>query len=124
MALAEAAEGGHPMRKLLLAAALLLAIGTSAQATQSYCAVVKPTPDGFVNLREGPGTRFPIIRHLRPYDSVLVDTGKCRAGICDQSGRWQFIESVPRIDGQSDEEKQHFTQGWIRERYIKQITCP
>jgi hypothetical protein len=92
----------------------------AASATESSCAVVKPTPDGFVALRRGPGANFPIVQRLRPYDSLWVDTGKCRQNLCDESRKWQFIESVPRLD----QNEQSLTQGWIHSTYIQQIVCP
>ena len=106
-----------------LALLCLLASTSSALATSTYCAVVKQTPDGFVALRAGPGTKFPIRQRLQPYDFVWVDTGSCRENKCDEGRKWQFIEGVTRLDGPFNEAKR-FTQGWVFARYIKQITCP
>lgn len=102
---------------------LLLSLATDARSTQTYCAVVKPTSDGFVALRAGPGIKFSIRERLQPFDFVWVDTGSCREDLCDESRTWVFIEGVPRLDGPAGSER-NFTQGWIRDRYIKTIACP
>ena len=105
-------------------AALCLLVSTSrGQSTATYCAVVKPTTDGFVALRTGPGTTFSIRQRLRPFDVVWVDTGSCRGRICDESGKWRFIEGVPRLDGPFNEARR-FTQGWALASFIKQTACP
>jgi hypothetical protein len=48
-----------------LSAVLVAWLATSAQATEDFCAVVLKTPDGFLALREGPGTRFGVKANLR-----------------------------------------------------------
>jgi hypothetical protein len=108
---------------ITFANAFLLALVTDALATQTYCAIVKPTSDGYVALRAGPGTKFTILQRLQPFDFVWVDTGSCRGTLCDESGTWQFVEGVPRLDGALGNERK-FTQGWIRAQYIKTIVCP
>jgi hypothetical protein len=50
-----------------------------------------------------------------------ISTGQCREGICDKSGKWQFVEAVPRLD---EDRQQSFTHGWIYSRYTQQIVCP
>src|SRR5262245_43411571 len=64
------------MKKLLLTsiAALFLATGT-AHATADFCVVVTKTPDGFLALREGPGTQFKMIAKLKPGFPLDADTG-------------------------------------------------
>jgi hypothetical protein len=101
----------------------VLAWVPTALSTQTYCAVVKPTSDGFVALRAGPGTTFSTVERLRPFDFVWMDTASCRGELCDESGQWQFVEGVPRLDGPLGNERT-FTQGWIRSRYVKPIVCP
>lgn len=90
----------------------------------TYCAVVKETSDGFLNLRTGPGTKYPIVTRLLPSDLVWVDTGTCRTvnsvTLCDETGNWKFIEAVPRIDGR---DPTSFTQGWVNSRFIQQVEC-
>jgi hypothetical protein len=51
-------------RSFIVAAVAVFAsmatLSTEAQATEDFCAVVLKTPDGFVALREGPGTQFDV----------------------------------------------------------------
>lgn len=56
------------IRNLLLAGALLAAATGAAEAR--YACAVKPTPDGFVALREGPSTRHPIVARMRAPEMV------------------------------------------------------
>ena len=37
------------------------------------CVEVQPTPDGFLNLRQGPGMDFKVIAKLLPYQRISVD---------------------------------------------------
>jgi len=59
------------MRRLLQTTAcgvlFLLAAALDTSATQTYCAVVRPTPDGFVALRAGPGADYRMVERLRPF---------------------------------------------------------
>ena len=58
-------------------AACLMALATSAEATEDFCAVVLKTPDGFLALRQGPGTRFPVKLKLHQGDVLSADTRRC-----------------------------------------------
>ena len=62
------------MMKTLLTAVALLAFATTAHATEDFCAVVLKTPDGFLALREGPGTQHKMITKLEQGDFLLADT--------------------------------------------------
>ena len=110
-----------------LTVALALSAWTApALATQTYCAVVKRTPDGSAALRAGPGPKFPVVKRLRPLDLVWVDTGVCRDGLCDETRSWVFVEAVPRLDRRAINDKtgreRRYTQGWIRARSIQTRT--
>ena len=59
---------------LLLSLAIVLASITAASATTASCAVVLNTPDGFLALREGPGTQFRIKDKLSPSQTVDIKT--------------------------------------------------
>jgi hypothetical protein len=109
-----------------IAAIVLLLVSTGdALSTQAYCGVLKATTDGFVALRAGPGTRFRIVKRLKPFEAVWLDTGPCREDLCDETGRWKFVEAVPRIDGPTGRGRNHrFTQGWVRSNYVKEVVCP
>lgn len=100
--------------------ALVLPMSDGAFATSTYCAVVGKTPDGFLNVRVGPGVAYGVIARLLPSDFVYVDTGSCKAGLCDEARNWQFVEGVPRLDGN----KEPLSQGWVHSKYIKQVGCP
>lgn len=106
--------------------AAVIALFTSASpvsATSTWCAVVTPTRDGFVALRDGLGANDRQLMLLKPYDSLLMDTGKCWDGKCDETGRWLPVIGVPRIDGPLADAKS-FTRGWVRATYVRQIVCP
>ena len=94
----------------------------TAHATASYCAVVLITPDGFLNLRSGPGATYPIIGKMFSGVQVLVDTGSCRNQLCDETKKWQFVEGVERLDD-PPETAEHFTQGWAIARFTKKVKC-
>jgi hypothetical protein len=56
----------------------VLASVTAGRATTDSCAVVLNTPDGFLALREGPGTQFRIKDKLSPGQTVDITTEDCR----------------------------------------------
>jgi hypothetical protein len=67
-------KGSHQMNSLLLASALaLVSIEAHALADGPACAMVKQTPDGFLNLRADFSMSGKIIAKLRPGDR-LYDT--------------------------------------------------
>jgi Bacterial SH3 domain len=60
---------------LLAGVAALSVLGASAapaHATIDTCAFVKPTPDGFLNLRAEPKMGAKIIRRLKPGQELVV----------------------------------------------------
>ncbi len=65
------------MKKIIIATAIALLGCSAAFATADGCAVVLPTPDGFLALREAPSTRFKVLKRLRPGEHLLVDTATC-----------------------------------------------
>jgi hypothetical protein len=114
------------MKKLILAAALAV-LASSANATVDFCAVVRETPDGFLALREGPGTQFPVVHKLRRGDFLYADDASCERGVCANRNRWTHVLSVPRLDGPpNNPNKAHgsFTSGWVASRYIEWFVCP
>ena len=58
------------MRQILALAALLLALPISAAAQTLY---VSETGVGFLNMRNGPGTQYDVLRRLSPGDRVDVE---------------------------------------------------
>src|SRR5215471_18971411 len=112
------------MKRALLLAVCTAALATSAHATIDFCVVVRNTPDGFLALREGPGTRFRMKARLKPGELLTADTRKCMGEnepICDEKGQWTFINYVPRLD---DGKKERFTQGWVATKFTTQTRCP
>jgi SH3-like domain-containing protein len=66
--------------------------------------VVNVLPDDLLNLRAGPGTRYPVLRRL-PYGRCgLVVTGSCRDNWC------------PIEDGHH--------AGWVHRQYISPVSRP
>jgi hypothetical protein len=73
-------KGGRKGMKyapILFGLAILLASVAAASATTESCAVVLNTPDGFLALRDGPGTRFRMKGKLRPGVVLLITTENC-----------------------------------------------
>ena len=115
----------QPTSFLQTAVALAIALApTSAQATETWCAVTEKTADGFVNLRVGPGASYRIIAQVFPSDLLLIDTAPCRefegTELCDQSGAWVFVEGVATLNQRSRGES---FQGWINSHFIRQVAC-
>jgi hypothetical protein len=102
---------------LLLGLATVLALIGAARATTDSCAVVLNTPDGFLALREGPGTQFRIKDKLRPSQTVGITTEDCiwhRHGNVTCS-KWI---KVFRVDGQTPTSG---WAGWVRSKYIQLV---
>ncbi|WP_407702781.1 SH3 domain-containing protein [Thiorhodovibrio litoralis] len=106
----------------LLAAGILLAEFSHAYATGDWCGTPIKTSDGFVNLRSGPGANHRITGQVHNGDLLRIDTGQCRDDfgtlLCDESGKWVFVQSVDRLRGNAPDQK-----GWINSRYVSQIAC-
>jgi hypothetical protein len=114
------------MKRALLLAACVAALATSAHATEDFCAVVLKTPDGFLALREGPGTRFKVKEKLLRGDVLFADTRSCAIDypdVCDDKREWTHVNVVPRLDGNVEEGK-HFTEGWVARKFIQEFLCP
>jgi hypothetical protein len=98
---------------VILLATAPIAVG-QAFATSDWCAVID-TPDGFLNLRAGPGTEYPVIRKLLPDDFLELDTGECDwDGLCDHSGTWKFIVSI---------NYKVIAKGWVNSAFLRQVHC-
>ena len=64
---------------------LFLATG-AAHATADFCIEVTKTPDGFVALRQGPGTQFKILAKLKP--------GFPLDALADYETKWTRVQIV------------------------------
>jgi hypothetical protein len=125
----------RPIRHLLIgAAALFLATG-AAHATADFCVVVTKTPDGFLALREGPGTQFKMIAKLKPGYPLDADTAgggpECAEFAAGGEQAPETRSEMARYD-RCMKEAERWTRVWIAERrsgwvyskYIKPRDCP
>ena len=102
---------------LILGLAIVLVSITAARATTPSCAVVLNTPDGFLALREGPGTQFRIKDKLRPSQIVGITTEDC---IWHRPGNVTCKKWVKVKAFLADDETP--TPGWVRSKYIQPYT--
>ncbi|MEO6395466.1 MAG: hypothetical protein ABIO40_06110 [Devosia sp.] len=118
------------MRKTLFAAAMILAGTSSTLATQTWCATVAETPDGFLALRGSPSAQAPMLAKLPSGSYVEVDTAQCErtfdadrnfiGDVCAEAG-WVAIEYAKILDVRPYDRDDH--GGWVAERYLVQQTC-
>ena len=94
-----------------------------ALATADACAVTLKTPDGFLNLREGPGTEYEIVSKLYPGDNISVDSGMCDningQSICTDGSWTRIRDEIATNDG-----IKMVTRGWVATKYIRTTDCP
>jgi hypothetical protein len=103
-----------------LAGALALAsIQAHALADGPACAVVRQTPDGFLNLRAEVSMSGKIVAKLRPGDRLYVTATEL--GI-STLGDWAQVDGVWRLDGNDVSKPWH--SGWVARRFIREIKCP
>jgi hypothetical protein len=83
----------------LLGAPIVLA--NNAEATESWCAQVKRTADGFVALRELPSETSKMLAKLKPGEIIEITSGSGRHGLntldYGESEEWLLVEMVPRL---------------------------
>jgi hypothetical protein len=93
-----------------------------SQATETFCAVTERTADGFVSLRDGPGSQYNSVGQVLPSNLLWVGTEKCRSDFgkqqCDMTERWVFVERVF-----STAAVQSSLKGWIKQSLIRQVAC-
>ena len=98
------------------------ALAFPALATEIGCAVVLKTPDGFLNIREGPGTQFKVVGKLNRGDFLYVGSEQCWEDRCtDDQRSWTHLVDVlspekPRLEKSNP--------GWILSRFIQWTYCP
>jgi hypothetical protein len=101
---------------LVTGAALALAsIEAHALADGPACAMVRQTPDGFLNLRANFSMSGKIIAKLRPGDRLYV-TGT-ELGI-NTLGDWVEVHGVWRLDSNDISKPWH--SGWVARRFIRE----
>ena len=80
------------------------------EKTAARCAVVNATPDGFLNLRTGPGVQFPATGKVLPSDLLEISKAECQNDVCDRTHEWVFVKGTGRLaDGLGGT-----TQGWVK----------
>ncbi len=75
-------------------------------------------PEGYLSVREGPGTNYAIKRKLNRLAVVVVDTTV-------RSGRWIKVLDAHRsfsIHGQPQTYKSLFVTGWVHDSYLCDFT--
>jgi hypothetical protein len=88
---------------------------TAARATTDACAVVLNTPDGFLALREGPGTQFRMKDKLRPSQTVVITGEDC---FWHRHGNVTCNKWVKVFVGDKTP-----TSGWVRSKYIQPVNA-
>jgi hypothetical protein len=68
----------------------------------NMCVEVQPTPDGYLNLRQGPGMNFKVKAKLLSGQRILVDV---------QTAEWTHVRRI--CDEKED------LEGWVYTKYIK-----
>ena len=105
----------------LLGLAIVLASIAAAHAVNDGCAVVRSTPDGFLNLREFPLGNAKVVGKLRPGDFLFVSDQSCeRKGsieVCRHDTSWTRVDDGQR--GRVYLKK----RGWVASRFIKGVDC-
>jgi hypothetical protein len=97
---------------ILVVLAIVLASITAAGATVDVeCAVVLKTPDGFLALREGPGTQFEMKKKLKRGDFLVLSPD-------DDGGKWVEVQAKPCMTCRPR------TKGWVYRQFIQSFVCP
>jgi hypothetical protein len=113
--------------RVVIALGVLVGLGwfAPALATADGCAVVLRTPDGFLNLREGPSVETRVVSKLSRGDLLYVDTAQCGRvkgrWICDKRSEWGHVTQVPRFDGSDPRQS---TSGWVSDKFVQWFECP
>jgi SH3 domain-containing protein len=74
---------------------------------ETSCVSVLPTPDGYLNLREGPGMEFKVKAKLTIGEYLKIDAS---------SGEW--IHTINAVERQS---AAGIVSGWVYSKYVKEI---
>lgn len=123
------------MRSLitLIGISILMMGSPPAHSTSTWCAVVNANvPDGYLNLRGGPSTRYPALTRLMPRQLIELTTARCAAelnaqrqiigNVCaPEVSSWVAVEYIRDGSGPFYDPTKH--RGWVHERYITQIPC-
>lgn len=103
--------------------ALVFASTSNCMATNTFCAVIEKTADGFVSLRSGPGVENSIVGKILPDNLLWIGSETCRSDFgkaqCSPNGRWIFAERVFKPPATPLPN----LKGWINATLIRQIAC-
>ena len=112
------------MRKVLLDGVVALSVlwAPAAQAQNVFdkldfdndCALVLKTPDGFLALREEPGTHGKMIAKLYEGDTLELDFAH-PVEYADKLTTWSSARTGPRGTD--------YLSGWVSNRYIRKFRC-
>ncbi|MGE0563108.1 MAG: SH3 domain-containing protein [Pseudolabrys sp.] len=86
---------------------LTLDVPSPAAAT-AFCPILK-SPDGFVALRKGPGTTFPIVARMKEDDDVQA---------FEKKGPWIRIRHWWGMDRLDEKKRADHRDGWVNKRYL------
>jgi uncharacterized protein YraI len=99
---------------LAIAVFLVLSI-QNAKTTADGCAVVLKTPDGFLNVRKGPGIQYPTIAKANPGDFLYVDDRSAcsqeKTSDCADNGKWIHVTGMPKRPLTLD--------GWVSLKFVE-----
>jgi isocitrate lyase len=111
------------MKATILMLALFILSIKPLSATGTFCAVTEKTSDGFVSVREGPGTIYKSSGRLSQSDLLWVATEQCRSdfgvSLCDETRTWAFVERVFSLSSTLRSN----LKGWVRNKLIRQVGC-
>jgi hypothetical protein len=93
--------GGKRLKIDTIAARKIKTVETG-DADRTVCLRVEPTPDGYLNLRQGPGMNFKVKAKLLPGQRILVDY---------QTDEWIHMRRV------CDSSEQ--LSGWVFRKYVE-----
>ena len=86
-----------------------VAITHTAQGLEAtFCVLVQDTPDGYLNLREGPGMNFKVKAKLVPHHDILKANAKNK--------EWTRVTT-----GETGSQE---VSGWVYSKYVDKFDCP
>jgi hypothetical protein len=115
------------MRYALTIAAVLAASVSTANAVEDGCAIVRNTPDGFLNLREFPLGNARVVTRLKPGDLLSINSGSCQKKgsieVCREDGNWTSVDDAMRGRKLVWGKKSASETGWVATRFLRFLDC-
>ena len=105
------------MKRLLIAAGLVLLAGTANATSGPGCLIVTGVAaNDALNMRAGPGTSYAVVDVLPPGNHGIIHLdGPCVPKSVSPASRWC---KVSHYNGD------RVTKGWIKRRYTIDSDCP